>query len=81
MFFIKIPPTQMSRKVLRFVQNEPHFIVYIAQRTNVNITSWSLGNILAHFREYRTEPAANVMYYSSAHMAQLAYSNIRETFH
>ena len=35
--FTKTPPTQGSRKVARFMQNEPQFIVYRAQRTNVNI--------------------------------------------
>jgi len=32
-----ILPTQRSRKVVRFMQNEPHIFMYRAQRTNVNI--------------------------------------------
>ena len=35
--FTKTPPTQGSRKVVRFMQNEPQFISYRAQRTNVNM--------------------------------------------
>jgi len=35
--FTKAPPTQGSRTVVRFMQNEPQYIVYIDQRTNVNI--------------------------------------------
>mgnify|MGYP007091343061 CR=1 FL=1 len=35
--FTKTPPTQGSQKVIRFMQNEPQFILYRAQRTNVNI--------------------------------------------
>ena len=35
--FTKTPPTQGSRKVVRFMQNKPHFSLYKAQRTNVNI--------------------------------------------
>jgi len=35
--FTKTPPTQGSRKVVRFMQNKPQFILYITQRTNVNI--------------------------------------------
>jgi len=33
----KTPPTQGSRKVVRFMENEPQFILYRAQRANVNI--------------------------------------------
>jgi len=36
--FTKTPHTQGSRKVARFMQNEPQFILYKAQRTNVNIS-------------------------------------------
>ena len=36
--FTKTPPTQMSRKVVRFMQNEREFILYTAQRTNVNMS-------------------------------------------
>jgi len=39
--FTKTPPTQGSRKVVRFMHNGPQFIVYIAQRTNVNISSYN----------------------------------------
>ena len=35
--FTETPPTQMSRKVVRFMQNEPHLFLYKAQLTNVNI--------------------------------------------
>jgi len=35
--FTKTPPTQASRKLVRFMQNETQFILYKAQRTNVNI--------------------------------------------
>ena len=35
--FTKTPPNQRSRKVVRFMQNEREFILYRAQRTNVNI--------------------------------------------
>jgi len=42
--FTKTPPTQGSRKVVRFMQNEPQFILYRAQRmTNVNIWNWHLN--------------------------------------
>ena len=37
----KTPPTQRSRNVVRFMQNEPQFILYRAQRTNVNIQCWN----------------------------------------
>ena len=35
--FTKTPPTQGSRKVVRFMQNEPQFILYRAQPKNVNV--------------------------------------------
>ena len=35
--FTKTPPTQRSRKVVRFMQNESHLFLYRAQGTNVNI--------------------------------------------
>ena len=35
--FTKTPPIHGSRKVVQFMQNEPQFILYRAQRTNVNI--------------------------------------------
>ena len=41
--FTKTPPTQGSRKVVRFMQNDPQFILYRAQRTNVNIILWTEG--------------------------------------
>ena len=44
--FTKTPPTQGSRKVVRFMQNEPQFILYRAQRTNVNILYWTISNHL-----------------------------------
>jgi len=44
MFFIKTPSTQGSRKVVRFMQNEPQFILYRAQRTNVTIHVYIIVN-------------------------------------
>jgi len=35
--FTKTSPAQWSRKVVWLMQNEPHFMLYRAQRTNVNI--------------------------------------------
>jgi len=35
--FNKTLPTQGSQKVVRFMQNEPQFILYRVQRANVNI--------------------------------------------
>ena len=47
--FTKTPPTQGSRKVVWFMQNEPQFILYRAQRTNVNITVFQFHNYMYIF--------------------------------
>ena len=36
--FTEPPPTQRSRKVVRFMQNEPHLSLYRAQLTKVNLS-------------------------------------------
>ena len=46
--FTKTPPTQGSQKVVRFMQNEPQFILYRAQRTNVNIVFFIPWHFSAH---------------------------------
>ena len=45
----KTPPTQGSRKVVRFMQNEPQFILYRAQRKNVNIVSCTVCGFVRTF--------------------------------
>ena len=48
--FTKTPPIHGSRKVVQFMQNEPQFILYRAQRTNVN-TCYCFEN-LAFYQKY-----------------------------